>query len=218
VDIHIGALFRGHPNKTLPLPRPARYLAAMNTTNHAVIRELLNPDTPLDQIAERHDLPIPDLLAILESDAFHAAADALARAESIRTAALAPVRRERALRSLTALASQEPTSATHAESVRRAATAILKETRREAAEQPARPATPRPPQIPATSELSRHAADPSHAGGADAVALVQALASPEMAAHLDAMFAHLEHAESRLRALTGASSNPCEPAPPADAA
>lgn len=118
----------------------------MNTTTipPALLRDLLDPDTDLAAIAERHDLPIPALLEILESDAFREQADMLARAESIRAAALAPVRRERALRTLTTLASQEPTSATHAESVRRAATAILKETRATPADQPTSQPAPNP--------------------------------------------------------------------------
>lgn len=177
----------------------------MNTQNTttippALLRDLLNPDSDLAAIAERHDLPIPALLDILESDAFREQADMLARAESIRAAALAPVRRERALRTLTALASQEPTSATHAESVRRAATAILKETRATPAghatnlptTQPApNPAARTPPTPPFPSALS--ALTTPH----DPVALLNALASPELTAQLDALQAELLQAKAR---------------------
>lgn len=185
------------------------------TTNPAVLRELLNPDTPLDQIAERHDLPIPDLLAILESDDFHAAADALARAESIRAAALAPVRRERALRSLTALAGQEPTSATHAESVRRAATAILKETRPD----PDTPAQPARPAHPGADRPSRaHAPNAAPGTPLAPAQLLQALASPDLTAQLDTMLAALERAESSRPPATPGQAPPPEPAPAAHAA
>ena len=93
-----------------------------------LIADLLDPALSMPEVAERHQIPLLDLPALVASDTFRAQAAALAEAESIRETALAPLRRSRALHTLTILTAQEPTSATQAESARRAATTLLKET------------------------------------------------------------------------------------------
>jgi hypothetical protein len=111
----------------------------MHTTTHPqpsvltprLLADLLDPGLTLNEVADRHQIPPLDLPALVASDTFRAHAVALAEAESIRETALAPLRRSRALHILTTITAQEPTSATHAESVRRAANTLLKETHRD---------------------------------------------------------------------------------------
>jgi len=108
----------------------------MHTTTHPqpsvltpqLLADLLDPGLTMTEVADRHQIPLLDLPAMVASETFRTHAAALAEAESIRETALAPLRRSRALHVLTALTAREPTSATQAESARRAATTLLKET------------------------------------------------------------------------------------------
>ena len=100
----------------------------MNTeqlTAH-VFTDLLDPAVPLLDVCRRHGVPIEDLPAILESEPFQIASRALNRATELRAEALAPDRTERALATLDAIIAQTPTSASHTECIRRAATALLR--------------------------------------------------------------------------------------------
>ena len=108
----------------------------MHTTTHPqpsaltpqLLADPLDPGLTMTEVADRHQIPLLALPALVASDTFRTQAAALADAESIRETALAPLRRARAFQVLTTITAREPTSATQAESARRAATTLLKET------------------------------------------------------------------------------------------
>jgi hypothetical protein len=146
----------------------------MHTTTHPqpsaltprLLADLLDPGLSLSDIADRHQIPLLDLPAMVASETFRTHAAALAEAESIRETALAPLRRARALHVLTTLTSREPTSVTQAESARRAATTLVKETC-PPSETPAMqsrdssPSSSRPPSTPSTPSPSTTPSQPS---------------------------------------------------------
>jgi hypothetical protein len=158
----------------------------MHTTTHLkpsiltpqLLADLLDPGLTLSEVADRHQIPLLDLPALVASDTFRAHAAALAEAESIRETALAPLRRARALHVLTTLTAREPTSATQAESARRAATTLLKETcppsetpamqSRDSSPSSSRPpSTPFTPSTPSTSSTPSPSTTPSQPSDPD---------------------------------------------------
>ena len=100
-----------------------------HTLTNGLFNDLLDPRIPTLDVCRKHGIPITDLRDILASEHFRQAAEALIAAEELRSRALAPDRRERALATLDAIASQEPTTPTHTECIRRAAGAILRATK-----------------------------------------------------------------------------------------
>lgn len=103
-----------------------------------LFNDLLDPRIPTLDVCRKHAVPITDLRRVLESAEFQEAAEALIAAEELRAKALAPDRRERALARLDAITQQEPTTPTHTECIRRAASALLRAAKAEPARTPAR--------------------------------------------------------------------------------
>jgi hypothetical protein len=129
-----------------------------------LFNDLLDPRIPTLDVCRKHAIPITDLRLILASDHFQQSAQALIEAEELRAAALAPDRRERALATLDAITQQQPSTPTHTECIRRAASALLRATKPDA--RPARtPAAAPEPTAP--NELE--AASPGLQGGAGEV-------------------------------------------------
>lgn len=108
-----------------------------------LFNDLLDPCLSTLDVCRKHAVPITDLRLILASEHFQQTARALIEAEELRSAALAPDRRERALATLDAITQQTPTTPTHTECIRRAAATLLRATK--PAQRPARaPAKPEP--------------------------------------------------------------------------
>ena len=125
--------------------------------------DLFTPSVPILDLCRRHGVALPDLVAIMETDWFRENADALDRAEQLRSAALAPDRRERALTTLDAITSQESTTPSHTECIRRAATAMLKATTPNEPRASARaaPQDPTPPNDPTPTDPNTNETTPN---------------------------------------------------------
>ncbi|MCC5824382.1 MAG: hypothetical protein LAT64_04330 [Phycisphaerales bacterium] len=130
----------------------------------AVFTDLLDPAVTLLDVCRRHAIPIEDLPAILAGDQFQIASRALNQAMELRAQALAPERAERALATLERIIEQEPTTTSHAECIRRAASTLLRATKPEPrasaradATTPENP-TPTPARTPADPAAGRHRA------------------------------------------------------------
>jgi hypothetical protein len=93
-----------------------------------LFNDLLDPRIPTLDVCRKHAVPITTLRRILESEEFQEAAEALIAAEKLRSKALASDRRERALATLDAITQQSPTTPTHTECIRRAASALIRAT------------------------------------------------------------------------------------------
>ncbi len=129
-----------------------------------LFNDLLDPCLSTLDVCRKHAVPITDLRLILASDHFQQSAQALIEAEELRSAALAPDRRERALATLDAITQQQPSTPTHTECIRRAASALLR-----AAKPDQRPAhTPAKPE-PTTTTEEPEPASPGLQGGAGEV-------------------------------------------------
>jgi hypothetical protein len=93
---------------------------------HPHLTELINPALSLPDIARRHDLPLPEVARILESQAFAEAAAVVVEAAAVRARLLQPLMRQRALHATCRVMGQDTTSAARAESVRKAVNMILR--------------------------------------------------------------------------------------------
>lgn len=100
-----------------------------HTLTNELFNDLLDPRIPMLDVCRAHAITVNQLSRILASPEFQDAADALDLAEQLRARALAPDRRERALATLDAIASQQPTTPSHTECIRRAASALLRATK-----------------------------------------------------------------------------------------
>lgn len=100
-----------------------------HTLTNELFNDLLDPRIPMLDVCRAHAITVNQLSRILASPEFQEAADALDLAEQLRARALAPDRRERALATLDAIASQQPTTPSHTECIRRAASALLRATK-----------------------------------------------------------------------------------------
>lgn len=109
-----------------------------HTLTNELFNDLLDPRIPMLDVCRAHAITVNQLSRILASPEFQDAADALDLAEQLRARALAPDRRERALATLDAITQQEPTTPTHTECIRRAASALLRAAKAEPARTPAR--------------------------------------------------------------------------------
>lgn len=120
----------------------------------AVFNDLLDPTITLLDVCRQHAIPIENLPAILSSDPFRIATEALHAATDLRAKALAPERRERALATLDTIVRQPPTSPAHTDCIRRAAGALLRAT------QPPRESSKK---SPASRPYPEQPAEPAHA-------------------------------------------------------
>lgn len=93
---------------------------------HQLFDDLLNEHLTTFQICHKHQLAIDQLAAVVDSPAFQSAARALERIHDARAAAMLPELRTRALTRLADVVAQTPTTPTHTETIRRAASAILR--------------------------------------------------------------------------------------------
>jgi hypothetical protein len=93
---------------------------------HPLLTDLLDPALCLPDIARRHDLPLPEVAQILESQAFTEAAAVVVEAAAVRARLLQPLLRQRALHATCRVMGQDATSAARAESVRKAVNMILR--------------------------------------------------------------------------------------------
>lgn len=102
------------------LPKPNQ------TIPHPLLTDLLDPALSLPEIARRHDLPLPEVAQILESQTFTEAAAVVVEAAAVRARLLQPLMRQRALHATCRVMGQDTTSAARAESVRKAVNMILR--------------------------------------------------------------------------------------------
>lgn len=120
--------------------------------------DVLDDALSIPEVCNRHGLAIDELAAVTASPDFRKAVADLDAIHRARLAAQRPAREARALATLDAIAAQTPTSPTHTETVRRAASALLRH---------------KHPTAPAADEEAAHAtpeADLPHSpnGAADA--------------------------------------------------
>ncbi len=93
---------------------------------HPLLTDLLDPALSLPDIARRHDLPLPEVAQILESQAFAEAAAVVVAAAALRADLLRPLTHARAFHATCRVMDQDITSAARAESVRKAVHMILR--------------------------------------------------------------------------------------------
>lgn len=88
--------------------------------------DILNSTLSTFEICRRNDINIDQLRAVAESEHFRYSVECMRAIHAARTDAMLPAMQARALGALDAIASQDPTTPTHTETVRRAAAAVLR--------------------------------------------------------------------------------------------
>ncbi len=107
--------------------QPARTSDALLTDE--LLSDLLDPSKSVFDICHAHGLTLDELAQATDSERFRRATLLLNHIADRREHALAPLRRERALEALDRIANQQPTTATHTETIRRAAATFAKATK-----------------------------------------------------------------------------------------
>jgi hypothetical protein len=107
--------------------QPARTPDSLVTDE--LLSDLLDPSKSVFDICHAHGLTLDELAQATDSERFRRATLLLNHIADRREHALAPLRRERALEALDRIANQQPTTATHTETIRRAAATFAKATK-----------------------------------------------------------------------------------------
>jgi len=138
--------------------QPARTTNPDAFVTDELLSDLLNPSKTVFDICHAHGLTLDELAQATDSERFRRATLLLNHIADRREHALAPLRRERALEALDRIANQQPTTATHTETIRRAAATFAKATK------PAESPEPDPAEsVDNTQHQSSTAAEPAAA-------------------------------------------------------
>ncbi len=109
--------------------QPARTTNPDTFVTDELLSDLLDPSKSVFDICHAHGLTLDELAQATDSERFRRATLLLNHIADRREHALASLRRERALEALDRIANQQPTTATHTETIRRAAATFAKATK-----------------------------------------------------------------------------------------
>ena len=132
--------------------QPARTANPDAFVTDELLSDLLDPSNSVFDICHAHALTLDELAQATDSERFRRATLLLNHIADRREHALAPLRRERALEALDRIANQQPTTATHTETIRRAAATFAKATK------PAESPEPEPATAESIDEASHEGA------------------------------------------------------------
>ncbi len=143
-------------NTNTPTTASTTSTESIATITNALLEDLFNPSISTLDLCNYHDLSLPQLAAVLESETFADARAAFERINAARQSILTQESRPLALARLSDQLKDRPESPTHAESQRKAASKILSTTQAASAQPNRVPRPDRPRQaVSSTSAIVR---------------------------------------------------------------
>ena len=143
-------------NTNTPTTASTTSTESIATITNALLEDLFNPSISTLDLCNYHDLSLPQLAAVLESETFADARAAFERINAARQSILTQESRTLALARLSDQLKDRPESPTHAESQRKAASKILSTTQAASAQPNRVPRPDRPRQaVSSTSAIVR---------------------------------------------------------------